>query len=46
MQGLIRTQDPENDMVKNYGQCEKLYKRTIEILNSTPVVANSLSLSS
>lgn len=44
--GLIRTQDPENEDIKDYSQCRKLYDRSLAILNSKPVVKEGVSLTS
>jgi NAD(P)-dependent dehydrogenase (short-subunit alcohol dehydrogenase family) len=38
--GLIRYNEPQNDDLKDPKQCEKLYKESIKILKSKPVVSS------
>ena len=40
LQGLIRYQEPQNDNIKDYSRCERLYEATIKILQRKPVVKN------
>lgn len=42
--GLIRYQEPQHDSIKDYDQCVKLYQKTLDILNSKPVVQKGPSI--
>lgn len=44
MQGLIRYQEPQNDYIKDFSSCQRLYDETIKILQSKPVVKNGPKL--
>ncbi|KAK9792452.1 hypothetical protein WJX73_001544 [Symbiochloris irregularis] len=42
--GLIRYQEPQNDNIKDYSTCERLYEATIKLLQRKPVVHNGPKL--